>query len=119
MTNIIAFPGLGIQFTINRIALSIGPFKVYWYGVIIAIGFLLAVWYGMRKAKEIGLKADDLIDLLIWAVPIAIIGYVRLTTPDYFTGMYHTVFGTVVMTLCLVVYGIAFFIAQKIMNIEV
>jgi len=74
MTNIIAFPGLGIQFTINRIALSIGPFKVYWYGVIIAIGFLLAVWYGMRKAKEIGLKADDLIDLLIWAVPIAIIG---------------------------------------------
>jgi len=52
-------------------------------------------------------------------VPIAIIGYVRLTTPDYFTGMYHTVFGTVVMTLCLVVYGIAFFIAQKIMNIEV
>jgi len=74
MTNVIAFPGLGLEFTINRVALSIGPFTIYWYGIIIAIGFMLAVWYGMHRIKEIGLKSDDLIDLLLFAVPIAIIG---------------------------------------------
>ena len=74
MTNVIAFPGLGLEFVINRVALSLGPITVYWYGVIIAIGFALAVWYAMNKIKTIGLKSDDLIDLLLFAVPISIIG---------------------------------------------
>jgi len=74
MTNVIAFPGLGFQVTVNRIALSIGPFSIYWYGIIIAAGFLLAVWYGMYRAKQIGLKADDLLDILTFGVPAAIIG---------------------------------------------
>ena len=65
MTNVIAFPGLGLEFTMNRVALSVGPFTIYWYGIIIAIGFMLAVWYGMHRIKEIGLKSDDLIDLLL------------------------------------------------------
>lgn len=52
-------------------------------------------------------------------VPVAIIGYVRLTTPGYFDKIYHTLFGTIVMTVCLAVYGFAFFLSQKIMDIEV
>lgn len=52
-------------------------------------------------------------------VPVVIIGYVRVTTPGYFDRMYHNAFGMIVMTVCLVVYGFAFFLAQKIMDIEV
>lgn len=52
-------------------------------------------------------------------VPIAIIGYVRLTTPDYFDGLYGNAFGVMIMTVCLMVYAGAFFWAQKIMDIEV
>ena len=74
MTNVIRFPSVGLEFTINRVAFTIGPFTVYWYGIIIALGFLLAVWYATYLCKKIGLKSDDLIDLLIFAVPIAIIG---------------------------------------------
>ncbi len=74
MTHVIGFPNLGLEFTVNRIALSIGSVNIYWYGIIIAAGFLLAVWYGMRKCKEIGLKTDDLIDVLIFCVPLAIVG---------------------------------------------
>ena len=48
--------------------------KIYWYGVIIAVGFLLAVIYAVKHAKEFGLTEDDVIDTLIWAVPLGIIG---------------------------------------------
>lgn len=52
-------------------------------------------------------------------VPIAMIGYVRLTTPDYFDEMYHTPFGIVAMSVCLLIYAGAYFLSGKIMDIEV
>ena len=30
MTNLVQFPGLGLSFEINRVALSIGGFNIYW-----------------------------------------------------------------------------------------
>ena len=41
----VQFPGLGLDLTINRVALAIGGFNIYWYGVIIAAGMLLAMLY--------------------------------------------------------------------------
>lgn len=52
-------------------------------------------------------------------VPVAIIGYVRFTTPDYFDAMYGNPFGVTAMSICLAVYVGAYFLAQKIMDIEV
>ncbi len=46
----------------------------YWYGVIIAFGFLLAVAYCMRRCGVFGIRQDDLLDNLLCAVPLAIIG---------------------------------------------
>jgi len=74
MENVIAFPGLGLEFTINKIAFSVFGFDIHWYGIIIAVGFLLAVVYALKKCNQVGIKQDDLIDLLIFAVPISIIG---------------------------------------------
>ena len=39
----VSFPGLGLEFHLNRVAFHIGSWPVYWYGIIIAAGFLLAV----------------------------------------------------------------------------
>ena len=36
LTNLVQFPGLGLEFTINRVAFSIGSIHIYWYGVCIA-----------------------------------------------------------------------------------
>lgn len=47
--------------------------QFYWYGVIIAVGFLLAVLYVSRHSKEFGYSSDDFIDMLIYAVPLAIV----------------------------------------------
>ena len=46
----------------------------YWYGVIIACGFLLAVAYGYHRCREFGITQDDLTDALLFAVPLAIVG---------------------------------------------
>ena len=45
MTNTIAFPAFGLEFTLNRVAFSPFGLNIYWYGIIIAFGFLLAVLY--------------------------------------------------------------------------
>lgn len=52
-------------------------------------------------------------------VPIAMIGYVRLTTPDYFDVLYHNLFGVLVMSVCLAIYAGAYVLSRKIMDIEV
>ena len=52
----IAITIFGIKLTVSRVAFSIPigdkHWDVYWYGIIIALGFLLALVYGMRNAKR-------------------------------------------------------------------
>lgn len=52
-------------------------------------------------------------------VPVGIIVYVRMTTPDYFDYMYRTPLGMLIMSTCLAVYAIAYMMSVKIMDIEV
>ena len=42
MVNNISFPNLGLNFSINRAAFSIGNVNIYWYGLIIALGMIIA-----------------------------------------------------------------------------
>lgn len=72
--NTVLFPGLGLEFELNRVALQLGDFSIYWYGVIIATGFLLAVLYCQQKAPKLGVDEDHFIDMLFFAVPFSIIG---------------------------------------------
>lgn len=75
MEKIVTFPGLGLEFHLNPIALSITEnFGIHWYGAIIAVGFLLAVLWCSRQRERFGIKQDDIYDLLIAAVPLCIIG---------------------------------------------
>lgn len=70
----ISFPMLG-DLTINPPAsFELFGRTFYWYGAIIALGFLLAMLYCAGRAKRFGLTADNLYDLVIWVLPIAIIG---------------------------------------------
>lgn len=74
MTNVVAFPALGLEFTLNRVAFSLFGLNIYWYGIIIASGFLLAVLYISRRIDEFGFSNDLLFDCLVWAVPCSILG---------------------------------------------
>ena len=66
----ISFPFLGLEVNPPR-GFSIGPLDVRLYGVIIACGLMLAVWYACKRSKEFGLKADDLLDGVLWGTPFA------------------------------------------------
>ena len=66
------FPSLGLEVNPPRI-LSLGPFTIYYYGLIIAIGLVLAVAYACRRSKDFGLKEDDIIDGVLWVTPLAIV----------------------------------------------
>ncbi len=71
----VTFPGLGWQFQLNPVLWSITEnFGVHWYGLIIAVGFLLAVVWCCRQCDRFGIKEDTIFDMLIFAVPLAIIG---------------------------------------------
>ena len=73
MTNyIIEFPGLGL--TLNPpAAFSLGPFSIRLYGLVIALGLILAVVYALKRRAEFGLSEDDLLDGVLWIAPFAIV----------------------------------------------
>ena len=67
----------GINLTLNPVAftLPIGDgWPVYWYGIIIALGFILAVIYAYKKAGLFGLDIDRMLDVVLVATPCAILG---------------------------------------------
>ena len=74
-TKSIIFPGLG--------GLEVNPprgftipgtdFTIYFYGVIIALGLIFAVAYGLKRSRQFGIKQDDILDGVLWIVPLAII----------------------------------------------
>ena len=68
----ISFPGLGIEINPPE-GFSIGPLNIQFYGIIIAVGLLLAVIYGLKRGAQFGLKEDDILDGVLWIVPFAII----------------------------------------------
>lgn len=74
MSQTVTFPGFGLEFHVSPIAFSIFGWPIHWYGVIIAAGFLLAVAFCTRISKKFGIQEDDLLDMLFFAVPLAIIG---------------------------------------------
>lgn len=60
------FPGLGLKFTVNEVAIPITEsYSIRWYGVIIAVGFLLAVIYAWRSTKKMNIDPDRLTDAVI------------------------------------------------------
>ncbi len=73
MMNQISFPRLGLSFTVNRAAFTLFGIPIYWYGLLIALGLCLAVMYGMREAKRVELSSDDLLNMILIAVPVAIL----------------------------------------------
>ncbi len=72
INNPISFPGLGIEINPPS-SFSIGSLNIHFYGLIIAVGLLLAVVYGIRRQKQFGFRGDDIIDGVLWIVPLSVI----------------------------------------------
>ncbi len=71
----IRFPGLfgDWAFTISSKALDIGN-GIYWYGILIALGLVLAMWFCMGQRKKYGISEDALLDSVLWGIPCGVVG---------------------------------------------
>jgi len=58
----------------NPVAIQLGPFSIRWYAICIILGLLLAVILSMKEAPRKGIESDDIIDFILIAFPVAIIG---------------------------------------------
>lgn len=70
--SVISFPSLGIELNPPK-ELSLGAFSIRFYGIIIAVGLLLAVIYALRRCAQFGISSDDLIDGILWVLPLSLI----------------------------------------------
>ena len=67
----------GLHITLNRVAfpIKIGSFHwdIYWYGILIALGFMLALIYGYKNAKRFNINLDRMLDVILVTVPVSIL----------------------------------------------
>lgn len=71
---VVEFPGLGgLKLAISNVAFQVFGINIYWYGIIIAFGFMLAVILGLRDSKKFGIDPESIIDLVLFAAPAAIL----------------------------------------------
>lgn len=78
----------GIHLTLKPVAftLPIGSgWDIYWYGIIIATGFLAALLYAFKKAPVHNINTDRMIDVVLVTTPLAILcarGYYVIFDPN-------------------------------------
>ena len=86
----ISFPGLfgDWEFNPDPIAIHIGH-GIYWYGIILAVAMLAGLLLAMKQAKRFGLTEDNVMDLVLWSVPLCIVG-ARLYYVIFYLDLYRT-----------------------------
>ena len=84
--SVISFPFLNL--TLNPPAyFTLFGLRIYFYGVLIALGFLLGILYCAKHAPDYGIKSDDFYDFILWLIPLCILGarlYYVLFRLDYY-----------------------------------
>ena len=64
----ILFPNLHITLLNVGKNINIGGFTIAYYGIIIAIGMILAMFLILHEAKRVGIKQDDMMDVFLFAI---------------------------------------------------
>ena len=59
---------------IDPVAIQLGPISIRWYAIFIVSGLLLAVYLAMKEAPRRKIIPDDILDFILIAFPLAIIG---------------------------------------------
>ena len=74
----------------DKIAFHLGNFTIYWYGILVALGFLAGLWTSSRRAVQDGIRGENIVDLGPWLILGAIVGtrdlYVISYWPEEFAG---------------------------------
>lgn len=117
----VSFPGFGLgPIEIHKVAFQLfdGKIQVTWYGILIAVGMILAFFYAMSRAKFEGIKSDDMVDLALFILIFSIVGarlYYVIFPPKGVTylvtdgGFWHNVGQTLLNVVSVWEGGLAIF----------
>lgn len=71
---VISFPMLGnLRLNPPAYFLLFGR-PVYFYGLIIGVGFLCGIAFCARRSRRFGIREDDFYDAMLWLIPCSILG---------------------------------------------
>jgi phosphatidylglycerol:prolipoprotein diacylglycerol transferase len=70
---------------VHPVAFHFGTFSVHWYGVMVALGFVVGLWTAARRAPRSGIAAEKIVDLGPWLILGAIVGARLLYVATYWT----------------------------------
>lgn len=84
----INFPNLNIHLDHVGQEISIGSFSIAYYGIVIALGMVLAIMCIIYRAKSCGDNDEDFLDVTIWTIIFGVIGarlYYVIFSWDYYS----------------------------------
>ncbi len=58
----------------HNVLFTVGPFTIYGYGLMIAIGAVLAIYLSCRRAKNNGLDSDLTFSMTLWGLIFGLLG---------------------------------------------
>ena len=58
----------------NPVAFEIGNLSIRWYGIIMALAFLVGAFIATRLAEKRNIKKETVYDFLIWLIPFSLVG---------------------------------------------
>lgn len=73
----------------NPVAFEIFGLSIRWYGILISLGMILGAFVAMRRAKKENISEERILDLVLVAIPAAIIGarlYYVIFNWEYYGG---------------------------------
>lgn len=58
----------------HQVAFQLGPLTIHWYGVFVAMGFLVGLWTASRRAPLDGISPESILDLGPWLIVGTLLG---------------------------------------------
>lgn len=75
--------------------------------------------FEIKREINTNINGKKFEQLIMSVMPIFIIVYIRLSSPDFFNPLYGNITGIVFVTVCLIIYGFSVYLSLKIIKIKV
>lgn len=72
----------------DPVAFKVFGIEIMWYSILITSGVIIGTILALREAERLGIGEENLIDLLLWAIPLSVIGarlYYVIFSWDYYS----------------------------------
>jgi phosphatidylglycerol:prolipoprotein diacylglycerol transferase len=78
---------------VDPVAAHLGGFNLYWYGTLVAAGFIAAIWFGTREAEREDLDGDQVLSAVLVAALFGLLGarlyYILANDPGRYLSANH------------------------------